>query len=161
MTDRKLIILKQWHHSLLTLNRGHFIAAAMCERRNLRLGVPTALLAAVAGTSIFASLTISPAVWAKILVGLLSLTAAVLAILQTFLRYDERAQQHKEAGQRFGILRREIEAAFACYGDSDAQLSPEFFTSIGHRWDECSKEFPPLLQKIHDRTYKASANALS
>ena len=160
MPDRKLLILKRWHHSLLTLNRGHFIAAARCERLNLRLGIPVTILSAVAGTTVFASLAISPTVWAKILVGLLSLAAAVLASLQTFLKYDEKAQVHKEAGQRFGILRREVEAAFACYGDSDAQLSPEFFTSIGQRWDECSKEFPPLPQKIHDKAYEASASAL-
>src|SRR3712207_131552 len=99
MTDRKLLILKRWHHSLLTLNRGHFKAAARCESRNVNLGVPVTILSAVTGTTIFASLAISPTVWAKILVGLLSLTAAVLASLQTFLRYDERAQEHKEAGQ--------------------------------------------------------------
>lgn len=160
MTDRQEKQLKQWHRSLLALNRGHFKAAAMCERRNIRLGVPATFLATVTGTTIFATLTNSPQSWARILVGLLSFAVAILASLQTFLRYAERAQQHKEAGQKFGILRRRIEATFAGHSSTDGVLPQEFFTNIATQWDQSAKESPPLPQKIHDREYEEAAGQL-
>jgi hypothetical protein len=161
MTNRQEKLLERWHTTLLAFNGGHFVAAARCEHRNLYLGVPTTLLATVTGTSIFATLTISPQVWAKILVGLLSLTAAVLASQQTFLRYGERAQVHKNAGQKFGALRREIEETYVCHSNTDEALPQEFFTSIRTRWDQVSEESPPLPQKIHDQAKKGAAGVLA
>jgi hypothetical protein len=151
MTDEQLVILREWYRSLLNRNHAHFVTAAKIEQRNLLLGVPATVLAAVTGTAIFATLTISPQLWAKIAVGLLSLSAAVLASLQTFLRYGERAKQHKEAGQKFGILRRRIEAAIA-----EGVLPPGFFTSISKQWDQFAEEYPPLPPRIRKQESKKS-----
>jgi len=45
----------------------------------------------------------------RIVAGLLSVLAAILASLQTFLKFSERAQMHREAGARFGALVKELE----------------------------------------------------
>ncbi len=39
----------------------------------------------------------------------LSISAPILAALQTFLRFPERAEQHRTAAVRFGKLKRDVE----------------------------------------------------
>jgi hypothetical protein len=106
MTDRKgtqvgpsrgvevepLKILRQWHRGLSISHKAHAVAATAFHHRNLYLGIPVVLLSTIAGTAIFGSLESSPEIWAKIFVGLLSLAAAILASLQTFLRYSELSE---------------------------------------------------------------------
>jgi hypothetical protein len=61
--------------------RGHCKAAESLEAWHRRLGVPVVLLSAVVATSIFATVAADPALGWKILTGLLSLAAAMLASL--------------------------------------------------------------------------------
>ena len=47
------------------------------------------------------------------IVAIISLLAPILAALQTFLRFPERAEQHKNAAVKFGILKKEVEKKIA------------------------------------------------
>jgi hypothetical protein len=73
------------------------------------LGAPASALAAVAGTSVFASLggTVDP--WLKIAVGMISIAAAVLTGLQTFYNFPDLAERHRSAGTKYKAIRRELE----------------------------------------------------
>ena len=94
------------------VGRAHYISAQRCERRGRLLGTTSAMLGAVVGTSIFASLGTSPSTAWKITVGLVSTIAAVLVALQTFLGYADRAAKHRGAGAAYGKLRREFDRFF-------------------------------------------------
>ena len=60
--------------------------AARLARRQQWLGTVVVLLSAIVGTGVFASLTVEKMdPWVKIVTGLLSVTAAALASLQTYL----------------------------------------------------------------------------
>jgi len=68
------------------------------------------VLSAIVGTSIFSTLGQAQvsALW-QVLIGLLSVSAAVLAALQTFLGYSDRAAKHSRAAHEFAAIRREIQ----------------------------------------------------
>jgi hypothetical protein len=112
---------------------------------------------------VFATLDSSPALWERILVGFLSVTAAVLASLQTFLRYSELAEKHKTAAVKYGAIRREVEEALAT-NEPENRQSREFFRSIRGRWDALDEESPIVPASIYDpvaKEFKANWKATS
>lgn len=145
---------EQWQRALRIFHRAHSRAATLFEQRNIALGLPTVILTAIAGTTVFATIEASPAPWVKVLIGIMSLAAAVLAALQTFLRYAELAERHKAAAQKYGILRRELEEAMAhaAAATHPAPLPPAFTTSFRERWAELEMQSPNLPQKIYDQS---------
>lgn len=88
--------------------------ANLLGKRNRGLGVSVIAITPVIGTTAFLSMIatgVSPLV--RIFVGLISVLASVMASLQTFLRYAERAEEHRAAGARYGAIRRRLEAIYA------------------------------------------------
>jgi hypothetical protein len=77
--------------------RGHFEAARTWGRVHLTIGLPTALLAAVAGVSAFNNL--------PLLAGGTSILVAALSSVSTFLNPSEKAQTHLLAGNKFNAVR--------------------------------------------------------
>lgn len=75
------------------------------------IGVPASLFAAVVATGVFATISANPAIGWRILAGIVSLAAAVLAALQTFLRLAERSEQYRETARSYGAYRRSLEQA--------------------------------------------------
>jgi hypothetical protein len=108
--NQKQTLLKQWWYRANINQQAHYLAGLRFAWLNRFLGIPTVILTAIVGTAVFASLTegqVSPE-W-QIAAGLLSILATVLAALQTFLGYSERAANHRRASAEFGAIRREIE----------------------------------------------------
>lgn len=137
-----------WHRRLSILHNAHTRCTTLYERRNLVLGVPVVGLTTIVGTSIFATLaSTSQDIRVKILIALLSLTAAVLASLQTLLRYSEQSQKHKAVAVQYGILRREIEELLMVPNES---LDPIVLKSIRSRWDAIEEVSPSIPQRIYD-----------
>lgn len=93
LADEALRVEEDTEHSF----KGHYNAAARWARYHLWIGVPAALLAAVAGAAAFRD---SPE-WA----GPLALVSTALTTLLTFLKPSERSEMHKTAGGRYQALR--------------------------------------------------------
>ena len=111
--DVKELVLA-WLRRARESQMAHYEMANVLSRRSQWLGVPVILITAIVGTSVFASIAAEPiAVEAKVVVGLLSVFAAVLSSLQTFFKFSERAEKHRAFAARYGAVRREIEALFA------------------------------------------------
>ena len=92
----------------------HYTMADRLTGCGRRLGLGVIGITAATGTSAFLSLVataMSPDV--RVVIGMTSLSAAVLASLQTFLRYSERAELHRRAGAQYGAVRRRLEAIHA------------------------------------------------
>jgi hypothetical protein len=145
MMDRKQI-LEEWHSSIRRLHFAHNVEAARFERLRRNLGFTATALSTVVGTTVFATLETSPNLYVKILVGLLSIAAAVLASLQTFLNYPELAEKHKVAAVEYGELRRIIEKLWASPPSEDAL--GENLASIDKAWGELSKKSPVISQRL-------------
>src|SRR5438477_7931952 len=79
--------------------RGHFEAARRWRKAHFMLGIPTSLLAALAGASAFRSY--------ELLAGVLAVIVAALSAVTTFLNPNARADRHHTAGSRFNTIRNE------------------------------------------------------
>lgn len=105
-------VLKQaeiYRRNYAIVCRSHYLASARIGTFNNLLGVPVVVLTTIVGTSIFGTLNESPDLNWRIATGLLSITAAILASLQTFLKFSERSDKHKIAGSRYAAMRRRLE----------------------------------------------------
>jgi hypothetical protein len=102
-------LLKTWYDRSAGNQYLHYVAADHYRKATYLLGVPVIVLSAAVGTSVFASLQQQPTLWVQVSIGLASVVAAVLASLQTFLRYGERSELHRLAGAKYGAVGREIE----------------------------------------------------
>ncbi len=124
----------------------HYAAEERYSRLNYALGVPAAFLAAVVGTSVFASLDKVVDNRIKVLVGVLSIGSAVLAGLQTFLRYGDRAEQHRKAAVIYASLRREIELALLFRSD----ITKDSIEAIKQKYNEITEVAP----NVHNSLWK-------
>jgi len=147
-SDPKELIVT-WHYRVCRIQFAHYDAATHFERLNLLLGVPVIVLSAAVGTTIFATLTRSPSPRTQIYVGLLSVTAAVLASLQTFLRFSERAEKHRACGAKYAGLKTELEMIRA-FPREPLEMQ-KFLESFGAKWAALHGESPTIPERIYAR----------
>ena len=103
------------------------------------LGVPSVALSAAAGTALFATLQKkSTSVGLRLAIGLVSVLAGVLAALQTFLGYGERADRHRAAASAYGAVRREIEQYHAV-SPGNAEDMEAAMQAVRARLDQITK----------------------
>ncbi len=124
--------------------RGHFEASRAWARLHYWIGVPTTVAAAVAGASIIAG--------APLLAGLLSVSAATLAALQTFLNPSKRAQHHHTVGTQFNSLRNEARlfrnVQLGVQNTVDAQST---LTKLASNHNSLNEGAPPIPRKAFER----------
>ena len=147
MINEKTNLMNIWETDFRIICHAHYDSAVRHSRRNYQLGLPVVVLSAIVGTTVFATLNENPETWARIIVGMLSLTTVVMASLQTFLKFSERAEKHKEAGARFGALLKEVEQYIALPPKDDAELK-NWCDSLRARWDKLSLESPTVPKDI-------------
>ena len=140
-------VFEQWRNGIRIQHRAHSQAASLFARRGRILAVATLMLTTIVGTSIFASLNSSPSTGWKIVAGLTSIAAALLAAVQAFLTYPEIAERHRRASLRLGVLRHRLEQGVIT-GTPISQASLE---EIRVEWDDIASEAPPLPQRLNRR----------
>ena len=82
---------------------------------------------------------------------MLSVSAAVLASLQTFLNYAEKEAAHLQAATRLSSLKKFIEEVLALSGDTQESKIVE---SIRKEWDTITTESPLLSQRVFEKNYR-------
>jgi hypothetical protein len=126
-------------------------------RRNRGRGVSVIAMTSLIGTTAFLSMIatgVSPLV--RIVIGLVSVLASVMASLHTFLRYAERTEQHRAAGARYGAIRRRLEAIYARTPDTRAAQD---FVEIREELDRLAQEVPNVPTAVFIKTQRdLSAN---
>ncbi|MFN2498819.1 MAG: SLATT domain-containing protein [Pyrinomonadaceae bacterium] len=106
-TDKVSQLLGEWHRRVYAAQSAHYASADLFRKLNYAVGVPAIVFSSIVGTAIFAGLEKdSPRAF---MVAAASIVAAVLAGLQTFLRFSERASQHATAADWYSAIRRDIE----------------------------------------------------
>lgn len=123
----------------------HYALADRLAAYAKRLGLAVIAITALTGTSAFLSLVttaVSPGL--RLFFGMTSMSAAVLASLQTFLRYGERAEAHRRAGTRYGAVRRRLEAIHAC-----EPLAPDMrdIAVVRDELDHIAQNAPPVSHR--------------
>jgi hypothetical protein len=154
-TPRELLI--RWLKRLRESQFAHNEASKNFNRYRYFIGIPSAILSTIVGTSVFASLgkTVDPRM--QIIVGLISVLAAVLSALQTILRYSERAELHRSSAANYGSLRRKIEEILVQNKD-DSELNSDI-SSIRQEIDNLAKDAPNFSDRIWGKAINKALNS--
>lgn len=148
-------VLDEWKERISRSHRAHKRAAAFYEAWSRRLGIIATVLSAIVGTTVFATLqeALLP-LSIKIILGLLSVAAAVFAALQTYLKLPELAQNHSKAATDFGALRRRVERLEA-YPPTFEKLEVAL-AALDEEWGAIS-ERSPITQKLYELVDRQNA----
>ena len=98
------------------------------------------------GTSVFATLQHHVNTGLRVLVGMISVVAAVLASLQTFLRFGERSEKHRFAAEAWASLRREIDEMVALHPTYLASRGDpkQYLDDLRRRMGEIAQQSPEM-----------------
>jgi hypothetical protein len=102
-------LLRQWLKRVRESSFAHYTAEEHYSRLHYYVGLPACVLAAIVGTTVFASLDKDVDFGIKFIVGLISVVTAIATGLQTFLRLAEQAERHRKVAGEYGDVRRHIE----------------------------------------------------
>ena len=149
-TEAEINLLKRWRTNCNRSQIANYDAASRYSWRNYKLGVPTVILSTVVGTSVFAALGDEIDTTYQIAVGFLSVTAAVLAALQTFLKWGELAAKHSSTAAEYGSVKRQIDQMLA----ADSNLSEQPLTRVREQMDTLAKESPEVPRDIWEKARK-------
>jgi len=137
-------LLVDWRRRARESQFAHYEAVKPLVRANYALGVAAVTLSTFAGTSLFATLEAQSGPEFRLLIAFVSVLAAVLSSLQTFLRYSERAEKHRGTAARFSSLRREIEFLQA----SGAPYDKERIEAVREKMDAIAAEAPEIPARV-------------
>ena len=90
---------KRIEENSLHTSKSHFVAAHFWEQFHLCIGIPTVILAAVAGTIAFAAFK-----YGNVVAGALSILVTVLSAVATFLNAKQCASTQRKAGNDYDSL---------------------------------------------------------
>lgn len=145
-------LLTQWRTRSQYAQYCHFAAANHLRKLHYYLGIPSIFLSTLVGTSIFATLEQHDAnKWVHIAVGLISVLAAGLSTLQTFLRFEERAEHHRTAGTQYSKLGRIMEQFYLLYHSYEVMELHRLISEIREQLDDLDKNSPEIPQHIWTR----------
>ena len=74
------------------------------EKHELWVGLLVVIFATVVGSSIFATLSTSPATWIKVLIGCMSIASAILAAINQWAPFTGSSDDPREHGDRYGVV---------------------------------------------------------
>lgn len=149
MTDATL---HQWLNGIRIEQISHARAAARYDSLHKVLGVTVTVLSVIIGTSVFSVLSSNKNPWVLQMVGGVSVLAAVLSGIQTFLNYSQRATDHQTAANKFGKLRRRVDELLQV---STTQADLE---AIRKDWDELEDKSPTVQQSFQDAARRLVLN---
>jgi hypothetical protein len=113
------VLLEDWHRRTTQAQFGHQMEAERTRTWTLSLGIPVVIFTTIVGTGSFAAINDSTTNTWKVAAGVISILAAILASVQTFLGFAERSDRHRIAAARYASTRRSIELALTSH-DTDA-----------------------------------------
>ena len=140
-------LITLWHRRNQRVQLAHYESARKFHRMHLALGLPAIAVSTVVGTAVFASISEAPHPLVQLLAGLLSVTAAVLSGLQTFLKYPELAEKHRLAAAKFANLTHRIELLATMEHANDADMLAEL-KAIEASWITLREESPTLPSHV-------------
>jgi len=152
--DRTKQLLDDWHLRATAAQFGHQAQAEQTRRKSIWLGLPVVIMTTLVGTSAFATFNESSGPEAKILVGVISISAAVLASIQTFLGYSQVAERHRIAATRYATTRRAIELALSRHDASAVD-------AIRSEMDKVGGASPQIGAKMWDGSVERGKKAIA
>jgi len=139
-------LLHDWRNRAYAAQSAYYVMAERYKRSNAMLGVPVVLLSGLVGTAIFADLqnNVSYGRW---VIGSVSLLAAALSSLQTFLRLSDSAMEHGAAAAWYSAIRRDIEQLLALAPENRGNPK-SCLDGIRQEMNKAGQKAPPLGEQL-------------
>ena len=152
--ERLCDLLIKWHYRFNKSEKSHYRSATSCRIFNYSLGIPLVIITVIVASDIFGLLEKAAQMqypWQAdknmeleaSIVAILSVMAPVLAALQTFLRFPERAEQHRNAAVKFGVLKTEVERQIT-FPPSDKVEIEKVLNNIQEKDSQIMSESPSI-----------------
>jgi len=131
--------------------KGHFVAAQFWTNFHLWIGVPTVILAALAGTSALAQFDNH-----NIIAGILSIILVVLTAITTFLNPKERANIHLTSGNNYDSLlsRARMFWTIDCWRENPEELLADKLKYLSEQRDRLNRECPQVPRWAYKKAKK-------
>jgi len=129
----------------------HDEAARKYAKGQFAMGIPSLILSTVVGTSVFSAMSSkeAPMLW----VGLLSILAAVLAALQTFMDFGGRSDKHRNAAVKYKSAIRLLEESIVQQKQGTVLTKDEIAT-IRTTLDSLEETAPVVMPMIYNSIEK-------
>jgi hypothetical protein len=144
MTPDQLV--DEWRRGLRISHRAHFESAKHFEHLQWALSIPSVLISAALGTTVFAGLQNAASGSVRTLMAVLSVATVALTSLQGALRFGERSERHKAAAARLGEVRRNLEQLLVF-----KHLDEPQFQLLREAWDTADQGAPTIPSRIYSR----------
>jgi hypothetical protein len=139
-------LLEEWRNRAYAAQSAYYLMAERFTMWNYLLGIPVVTLSGLVGTAIFSNLDASvPA--GRWIIGSVSVLAAILSSLQTFLRLSESATHFGVAADWYSAIRRDAEELLALPRDlrGDARSCLD---SIRQEMNKVGQKAPALSERL-------------
>jgi hypothetical protein len=143
MDKDSISLLKEWQDDARVLLYAHLATAEKNRRLNMAIGGCSVMLSAIVGTSVFSALGKNSSKYLQILIGIISILAAVLTALHTFLNLSDQVNKHQMAGSGFAALHKQLEQLIVCTPTSNEVLNDQM-NQIRERWDKLRADSPAM-----------------
>jgi hypothetical protein len=135
--------------------KGHYEAAEYWTRFHLMIGIPTAILSAVAGASALAQFDNH-----SIIAGFLAIVVTTLTAVATFLNPNEKANSHQNVGNKYNALRNKVRVF--CNIDSSVESSAQELIKqlkeLAKQRDELNQDSLPVSTWAYKKAQKVIEN---
>ncbi len=131
--------------------KGHFIAAHFWTNFHLWIGVPTAILAAIAGASALSQFDNH-----NIIAGILAIIVTALTAVTTFLNPNEKANSHRNAGNKYNSLRNKARIFYEIdsYREDSDQEATKQLKELAKQRDELTHNSPQIPKWAYKKAKK-------
>lgn len=145
-------LIVRWHKRTKEIQHSQYQTGKKLLNRNRNIGLAILVINVIVGSAIFLSIKTDLGDIGKLIAGILTLAAALLAALQTFLKFGEQAEKHQSAGFNAGALRRKTEQILS--KGPNYNITNEEIEMIRKEFDTLSKNSPIVPDNIWVETEK-------
>lgn len=140
-------LISNWIEDAQFLLKCHLTLAESTRKKHRNIGIISAVLSAIVGSSIFASLGQEDASkYLIIITGLISLAATILTSILAFLKLPEIANKYHNSGNEYAALRKELEFLISFESEDEEHIKNEV-KRLKVKWDEIRKNSIPISKK--------------
>ena len=139
---------KRLYENCLNTSKSHFVEARFWQNLHIWIGVPSVILAGVAGTLAFADV--------KMIAGILAMVIVVLTSITTFLNPKEQANTHHTAANNYDSLMTKLRIflSICCWGEESDESLTARLRSYSEERDKLNRECPQPFKWCYKRAKK-------
>lgn len=154
-------LLRRWMRQALTRAVAQQRTASRYRRYNLVLGILVTALAALGGTGVVATLAAKTDPVSTVVAGLLSVLAAILSAIHTYLRLGESYEAYRAGAAQFGGLQRRLEVAVTLYDEGSRYTKSELeaFSAELEQLDKGTRQVPDSIYNRVEKELARTATA--